>query len=44
MRQFTGTDITRCPSCGDGPLQRTPRPALLLRPRRPLPLLILDSS
>jgi hypothetical protein len=44
MRQFTGPDITRCPSCGDGPRQRTPLPALLLRPGRPLPLRILDSS
>ena len=44
MRQCTGTDITRCPSCGYGPLQRTPLPALLLHPGRPLPLRILDSS
>ncbi|MBI3326734.1 MAG: IS91 family transposase [Nitrospinae bacterium] len=44
MRQRTGTDITRCPSCGYGPLQRTALPALLLRPGRPLPRLILDSS
>jgi Putative transposase/Transposase zinc-binding domain len=43
-RQFTGTDITRCPSCGYRPLQRTPLPARLLRPGRPLPLRILDSS
>jgi hypothetical protein len=44
MRQVTGTDLTRCPSCGHGPRQRTPLPALLRRPRRPLPLLLLDSS
>jgi Putative transposase/Transposase zinc-binding domain len=43
-RQFTGTAITRCPACGYRPLHRTPLPARLLRPGRPLPLRILDSS
>jgi hypothetical protein len=44
MWQCTGTDITRCPSCGYGPLQRTPLPALLPRPGRPLSPRIDDSS
>jgi Putative transposase len=44
MRQFTGTDSTRCLSCGSRPRPRTPLPARLLHPGRPLPLRIRDSS
>lgn len=42
--QLTGTDITRCPHCGQGPLHRTPLPALPLQPRYPSKPPLLDSS
>lgn len=44
MGQLTGTDITRCPSCGYKPLQRTPLPVLLPRPVRPASPPRFDSS
>lgn len=44
MWQLTGADITRCPHCGHGPLQRTPLPALTLRAGHPSQPPIFDSS
>jgi hypothetical protein len=29
MQQWTGIDITRCPTCGHQPLERYPLPAAL---------------
>ena len=42
--QWTGTDVTRCPHCGHGPLQRLPLAALPPRAGRPGVPLVWDSS
>ena len=42
--QWTGTDVTRCPHCGHGPLQRLPLAALPPRARHPGVPLVWDSS
>lgn len=44
MRQVTGTDVTRCPHCGHGPLQRLPLGTLTLRSEPPVPPPGFDSS
>jgi Putative transposase/Transposase zinc-binding domain len=42
--QWTGTDVTRCPHCGHGPLQRIPLVALPPRAGHPVVPPVLDSS
>jgi hypothetical protein len=44
MWQLTGTDVTRCPHCGHGPLQCIPLASLTPRAGRPVVLPVLDSS
>ena len=44
MWQLTGTDVTRCPQCGHGPLKRLPLASLTRRPGHPVPPPVLDSS
>jgi hypothetical protein len=44
MGQWTGTDVTRCPQCGHGPLQRIPLASQTPRPGQPVPPQALDSS
>jgi len=44
MAPLASTDITRCPHCGHGPLQRTPLPALTLRAGHPSQSPLFDSS
>ena len=42
--QLTGTDLTRCPHWGHGPLQRIPLVSLTRRPGHPVPPPVLASS
>jgi Putative transposase/Transposase zinc-binding domain len=44
MWQLTGTDLTRCPQCGHGPLQRVPLTSPPPRPKRPVVPPVWDSS
>jgi hypothetical protein len=44
MWQLTGTDVTRCPHCGHGPLQRIPLASLPPRAGRPGGPPVWDSS
>jgi hypothetical protein len=44
MWQLTGIDVTQCPQCGHGPLQRIPLAAMPPRPGCPMPPPVLDSS
>lgn len=44
MWQLTGTDVTRCPQCGHGPLKRIPLAALPPPTGRPIGPSVLDSS